>query len=51
MIYGTDFQDRPVEVEAPERIQADLMRHKTLRPIRAKVQVQNNIKNGCVASN
>lgn len=26
------FQDRLIEVEAPERIQADLMGHKTLRP-------------------
>ena len=26
------FQDRLIEVEAPERVQADLMGHKTLRP-------------------
>jgi len=33
-LYGLrhGFQDRLIEVEAPERIQADLMGHKTLRP-------------------
>ncbi len=33
-LYGLrhSFQDRLIEVEAPERIQADLMGHKTLRP-------------------
>ncbi|MEM7653633.1 MAG: hypothetical protein AAF220_10685, partial [Pseudomonadota bacterium] len=33
-LYGLrhGFQDRLIEVEAPERIQADLMVHKTLRP-------------------
>ena len=33
-LYGLrhGFQDRLVEVEAPERIQVDLMGHKTLRP-------------------
>ena len=33
-LYGLrhGFQDRLIEVEAPERIQADLMGHRTLRP-------------------
>lgn len=33
-LYGLrhGFQDRLIEVEAPERIQADVMGHKTLRP-------------------
>lgn len=33
-LYGLrhGFQDRLIEIEAPERIQADLMGHKTIRP-------------------
>lgn len=39
------FQDRLIEVEAPERIQADLMGHKTLRPKYGKGPSPNQLQN------